>query len=252
MPLAVGHPYRFFPPGNEIYAAVTPYTFPTVTNLVYYLDAGNTSSYPGSGTTWTDLAGSGIAMTLYGSPTYSTAGGGSIVFVPASSQYGATSTSLTSMPNWTIEVWHYYTGVFTGTNACIVTNNFPGTTAKIQFNLGSTSPVTNVIQTAFYNGSWVNNASYTPPTTNTWYHIVGTYNGASLVAYVNGTAVATTATTATAASNTDGFRIMRRWDTSGYADHWGGSLAVFRLYSRGITSTEVSANFTATRGRFGV
>lgn len=252
-PTAV-NPFRSVSPGfvTLSVAATATYTFPTTSGLVYYLDAGNTSSYPGSGTTWTDLVGSGVAMTLYGSPAYSSAGGGSIVFVPASSQYGATSTSLTSTPNWTIEVWHYYTGVFTGTNACIVTNNYPGTTAYIQFNLGSTSPVTNVIQTAFYNGGWVNNASYTPPTTNTWYHIVGTYNGASLVTYVNGTAVATTATTATALSNTAGFRIMRRWDTSGYADHWGGSLSVFRLYNRGITSTEVGSNFTATRGRFGI
>ncbi len=26
--------------------------------LVFYVDAGNTKSYPGSGTTWTDLVGS--------------------------------------------------------------------------------------------------------------------------------------------------------------------------------------------------
>jgi hypothetical protein len=250
MPLATGHPYRLFPPGNEIYA-VTTYTFPTVTNLVYYLDAGNASSYPGSGTTWTDLVGSGIAMTLYGSPTYSTAGGGSIVFVPSSTQYGATSTSLTSMPNWTMEVWHYYTNTLSGTNPCLVSGVYPGTTNRIQFNLGgpNNNNSTCSLATNFYNGGWYTNSSYTLPTTGTWYHIVGTYNGANLITYVNGTAVATTATTGTAGSNTAGIRIMRRWDNP---DCWGGSLAVFRLYSRGITSAEVSANFTATRGRFGV
>ena len=28
-------------------------------NLVFYVDAGNTKSYPGTGTTWTDLTGNG-------------------------------------------------------------------------------------------------------------------------------------------------------------------------------------------------
>ena len=43
----------------------------TVTaGLLFHLDAGNASSYPGSGSTWTDLAGSGLTTTLYNSPTY--------------------------------------------------------------------------------------------------------------------------------------------------------------------------------------
>jgi hypothetical protein len=48
--------------------------------LVLCLDAGNTKSYPGSGTTWTDLSGNGNTGTLVNGPTYSSANGGSIVF----------------------------------------------------------------------------------------------------------------------------------------------------------------------------
>ena len=49
---------------------------PTVTSLltsnrIIYLDANNSSSYPGSGTTWTNLASSGAySATLNGSPTF--------------------------------------------------------------------------------------------------------------------------------------------------------------------------------------
>ena len=32
--------------------------------LVLALDAGNTKSYPGSGTTWTDLSGNGLNATI--------------------------------------------------------------------------------------------------------------------------------------------------------------------------------------------
>ena len=48
--------------------------------LVLCLDAGNTKSYPGSGTAWTDLSGIGNTGTLVNSPAYSSANGGSIVF----------------------------------------------------------------------------------------------------------------------------------------------------------------------------
>ena len=48
--------------------------------LVLALDAGNPKSYPGSGTTWTDLSGNGNNGTLTNGPTYSSANGGSIVF----------------------------------------------------------------------------------------------------------------------------------------------------------------------------
>ena len=53
----------------------------TITDgLVLCLDAANRKSYPGSGTTWTDLSGRGNTGTLTNGPTYSSANGGSIVF----------------------------------------------------------------------------------------------------------------------------------------------------------------------------
>ena len=45
--------------------------------LFMYFDAGNVQSYPGSGNTWYDLAGS-LVGTLTGGATFSSADGGSI------------------------------------------------------------------------------------------------------------------------------------------------------------------------------
>ena len=42
--------------------------------LVLYLDAANTKSYPGSGTTWSDLSLRGNNMTLVNNPTFNTSG----------------------------------------------------------------------------------------------------------------------------------------------------------------------------------
>lgn len=48
--------------------------------LVLNLDAGVSDSYPGSGTTWSDLSGNANNGTLTNGPTYNSANGGSIVF----------------------------------------------------------------------------------------------------------------------------------------------------------------------------
>ena len=48
-------------------------------NMVVYLDAGNNSSYSGSGTSWNDVSGNGNNFTLVNGPTYSSSDGGAIV-----------------------------------------------------------------------------------------------------------------------------------------------------------------------------
>lgn len=218
------------------------------TNLVYYLDAGNRSSYPGSGSTWTDLMGSGKNITLYNSPAYSSANGGYLTFLPASSQYGESLSSFPTYTRFTLEVWHYYTGTNTGTYPCIVTEIYPGTTSQINYLLYG-YPTTTAVYVAFFNGAFQSSGSWTP-TANNWYHIVGTYDGANLQLYINGTLTVTTANTATPASSTAGFRLMRCWDTNTY--YWGGRLAVYRLYNRALSASEVSQNFNASRTRFGL
>ena len=49
-------------------------------NMVVYLDAGNNSSYSGSGTSWNDVSGNSNNFTLVNGPTYSSSDGGAIVF----------------------------------------------------------------------------------------------------------------------------------------------------------------------------
>ena len=61
--------------------------------LVLHLDAGNASSYPGSGTTWTDLSGSGNNGTLVNGPTYSSANGGSLSFDGVNDYVSVSNTS---------------------------------------------------------------------------------------------------------------------------------------------------------------
>ncbi len=57
-------------------------------NLVMHLDAGNSSSYSGSGTDWLDLTSNGVDAVLVNGPTYSsTEGGGSFYFDGVNDHY---------------------------------------------------------------------------------------------------------------------------------------------------------------------
>ena len=73
--------------------------------LIMHLDAANSSSYSGSGTTWSDLSGNGNDGTLTNGPTFSTDNGGAIVF-DGSNDY-VNTINLNSYTNLTIEMWIY-------------------------------------------------------------------------------------------------------------------------------------------------
>ena len=82
---------------------------PIVTDgLVFAVDAANYESYPGSGTTWTDLAGSNDG-TLTNGPTFDSGNGGSIAF-DGSDDKVTFSSAPSFYTNYTIECIfsHYY------------------------------------------------------------------------------------------------------------------------------------------------
>ena len=215
--------------------------------LMIYLDAANTRSYPGTGNTWYDLRGNRNFTLQNNPPFFANSAGGSIGFTAANSHWASSSTSLSLMTRFSVEVWHYYTGVLTGPAPCIVTEFYYGSNGQINFNLGST---TNGIglKIGYYNGGW-NESSIYALSANNWYHIVGNYDGANFRLYINGVNQVTTANTGTPTANTGGIRLMRRWDSDEY---WSGNLSIVKIYNRALSATEIKQNFEATRDRYGI
>ena len=84
---------------------VTPFTPTIVTNgLVVNYDASNSTSYPGSGTTWFDISGNAKNATLVNGPTYSTSGGGSITVDGVNDYITLPTTGLNSNADFTLEL----------------------------------------------------------------------------------------------------------------------------------------------------
>jgi hypothetical protein len=71
--------------------------------LVLCLDAANTKSYPGSGTSWVDLSGNGNNGTLTNGPTFSSANSGSVLLDGANDYIACGNFS--TLNNMSIGMW---------------------------------------------------------------------------------------------------------------------------------------------------
>lgn len=217
--------------------------------LVLNLDAGEPSSYPGSGTTWTDLSGSSITGTLTNGPTYSSSNGGFISFDGTDDMVVmANSTELdTQTPS--VEVW-------VKTNA--TTQNgfwFEKGIVNTQYSLFQEG--SNIQWRQYYsNLSNITNLTTTTATymnTTSWYQVVGTYSSGNRRLYINGVLVNSDAQTGTLGTSSSGMSIGVYGGFSGSRGYYyNGSLAICRIYRKSLSAQEVHRNYLATKSRFGL
>jgi hypothetical protein len=217
-----------------------------VTNgLVLCLDAGNTKSYPGTGTTWTDLSGNGNAGTLTNGPTYSGANGGSIVFDGTDKYINGSLPTVGAGASVTIEAVIKLNDVTLGTTKDIINQGRSG----ITFSYGM---IINGNNLRFRNSNSDHAlSSPTALTTGVWYHLVLSSSGSVTTGYCNGISQGTAAVGVTTNSIAD-YHISRRSSNSA-TEFMNGNIALIRVYNnKALTSSEVQQNFNAIRGRFGI
>jgi len=208
--------------------------------LVLCLDAGNTKSYPGSGTTWTDLSGNGNNGTLTNGPTYSSSNGGSIVFDGVNDCIVVNNNAnILSKTAYTKIAWFYPTSFVTNNN--IVSG---GNSGQHAFWLGASTNLR-----AGHNGSWSTVVSNTTLSLNNWYCGAVTYSDTSgWVLYLNGIPEVTNASITTFTGNQE---IVIGAYTTG-SNVFTGRIPQVSIYNRALTASEIQQNFNALRGRYGI
>ena len=194
-----------------------------VTNgLVLALDAGNTKSYPGSGTAWTDLSGNGNHGTLTSGPTYSSTNGGSIVF-DGVDDYVSTSVNFGSSSQFTVSMFVNNTSRGVGDGQILSIGN-----EKLLF--------------------------YTTTSTGPWAFSVYSptiFSGIPFEMFINGQSIYYTNTSISSYTLTaESVQIARR--ISGGASQFPSKFATTQIYNRALSAAEVQQNFNATRGRYGI
>jgi hypothetical protein len=210
--------------------------------LILYLDAGNTNSYPGSGTTWTDLSVSGFNGTLTNGPTFNASNGGSIVF-DGTDDFVQCSGSPT-VTEATFLVWIKRNGTQGSFNGIFYSRGTLG--SGLSFGLSNQLGYSWNDDPLTYN--WA--TGLTPPDA-AWAMCSVAVTSSNATAYLHQASGLTSAVNTTPHASSTLGSIKIAYD--GFmARYFNGNIAQAILYNRALSASEIAQNFDATRRRYGI
>jgi len=220
---------------------------------VLCLDAGNTKSYPGSGTSWSDLSGQGNTGTLTNGPTYSSVNGGSIVFDGTDDEVLINNNEMARIGtgNHTITAWVNNDIVteedFIGTNGTstgdvllMIYNQAGGGSGGFRGHAWSSTGNSNTINSprAIGTGNW---SMLTQRVT--W--------GGNIDLFENGVLTATQALVGGAPTSSRTQMVIGcRGSGGSSSSHFDGKISNVSIYNRALTASEIQQNYNALKGRY--
>ena len=224
--------------------------------LVCCWDAANKRSYPGAGTTWTDLVGRQNG-TMQNNTSFNSAKGGVLEFdgtddyvsVPDSDYLDSITSAIT------VSVWVYWSSdandistIISKASAAGWSSPYSSWNMRLRHGTGGwgTDAVEFWAAGSYTTGGQFYSSSSIPR--DTWTHIVGTYDGANQKIYINGVLDGTEAETAAIAATS--YPLYIGVNSGDIGEDFEGSLANVLIYNRGLTAAEVKQNYNATKGRF--
>lgn len=202
--------------------------------LVMCLDAANAKSYPGSGTTWTDITGNGNNGTMTGITFQSEAGGCMETTGVTGSYIDISGIDFTSNANYTIVCGSRYATGSNGRVVCGRTNNWL---------LGHHGTYLD----RYYASGWINQPTAT--TGNAWkiYAGTGDTNADLYSLYINGANEVSNSTAG--AQGPTGIRVGKSHSDTEFSD---ARTSFILAYDRVLGAEEVAKVYYAYRGRFGI
>lgn len=222
---------------------------PEVANigLVLNLDAGNSRSYPGSGTSWGDASGIAASTTLVNAPTFSS----NYLTFNGTNQCATAPINL-NYTQGTISLWIYPTAA-NNNNFCVYTNNAPTSSYTHQLGISTGNKLLAYI---YDQGAPLARLS-TGTTTlnlNTWYNLSLVWlNGGYFRSYINAVQETTSALTTAWASGSNFWLGSNTGGGSGApANYFAGRMSIVQVYNRALSVAELQQNFEALRGRYGI
>jgi Concanavalin A-like lectin/glucanases superfamily len=215
--------------------------------LVLNLDAGNVSSYPGSGSSWFDLSTASNTMSLPADlvNSYSNIGGGSFLFTNTSSKTIVNNAfkNLNSITAISLELWINYSS--SGNYQFWISD------ATCQYRFGITSG-----GNFFWDMSHHNDFSYSSYVlpTGQWKHVVITsgLESGSIISriYVNGSLITSQNEGSSTFPSLTQLLIGSGENSTIYL--FNGRLSSCRVYNLALTAADVLQNFTSTKGTYGL
>ena len=213
-------------------------------NIKLYLDAANTNSYYGTGTTWTDLSGLSNNGTLINGPTYNTDNGGYFIFDGNNDYVTATSALSDSfwLENWTISFWVNF-------------DNINNERILLQHGFSSVSNGLHLMERSgkFILGLYGNDLTgSTSLSTNTWYNVTFTLNNTTRVKqiFINGSL--DNSNTGSASYSGTGGNARIGGQVLNFGNYFDGKMSSVIAYSEVLTSSQIADNYNAFKERYGL
>ena len=236
------------------------------------LDASNSKSSPGSGTTWSDVSGNGRDFTWSSEPTYNTRPvvsgyqqpdsiDSAMASGPASNSFGITSSTGASFvfyctnDNLTAKsAFKWYTGDGSGTDARGYFAHLPWNNGIIYFDKATVtdgSLANNGATVTSSGGGRVNTSSNPGSHVNYfWVHVFTcSADGATMKIYRDGEEIASRTNAGSNPTLASTAATIGGDDT--YASGWDAKMGAFLCYNRELSADEVKQITAALRGRDG-
>jgi hypothetical protein len=215
--------------------------------LTFNLDAGSVISYPTTGTSWYDVSYNNCNGVLSNGPTFSSSGvSSSIVFDGIDDSVNIGDRTLTFKPtNFTVSVWFYSDN--TNNGGSIIRNRCYGWGINVQ----TTNVSTFVYDTT--QSIYQTNCSFTP---NQYNNVVFTFGNNNTSMYLNGVLQSSQGTASNSAYYVDCsnelYRIALGKDGDYSGAYFKGKISVATLYNRPLSQSEITQNYNALKGRYGL
>ena len=211
-------------------------------NLKLHLNASDTTSYGGSGSTWTDISGSGVNGAINGA-TFESDTRGYFHFDGTDDTITLTATDSSpinfSSETHTVEFWVNFDNL---SNDDVIVGKFGGsnTLKSFQIQVSSTNKLTVLERDGGNNHTYETTGTFS---TGVWTHFAYTRSASTIKLYINGTLdKSDTASNAINAGSTQDITIGNQAGASVYFD---GRMSVLRIYNTTLTDSEVAQNFRA-------
>jgi hypothetical protein len=230
----------------------------SLNGLVLCLDAANPKSYPGSGTTWSDLSGNGNNGTLVNGVGYSGDNLGSLSFdgandrvnVPSSASLG--NDKVNAAPIMSLDFWANVTRKSGGGVQYQQLAGFRnGSTFGFFVLLLDGSGATVNTEARFWNSAGIAfdiSVNYIPYF-NKWTHIGFVANVNRTDLYINANLVGSrTDVSGSFGASSGNFAVGSVPDGSSFPTL--GNISSVKVYNRALTASEIQQNYNALRSRF--
>jgi hypothetical protein len=223
--------------------------------LVLALDAANTKSYPGSGTSINDLSRNVNPGTLINGPTFNSGNGGSIVFDDTNDYINLGNTSILNF-QWndphSIEVWLKRSN--SGSAFIYGKNLSSGTFAGTEFSFNASNLIYYMIRNSNTVSTRLFSQSSSTYTDGLWHQFIVTYDGSGdaegINLYVDTISDSNVINNGNITGGITSSAIACIGAGNGARNFFGGNIAITKVYNRVLSSSEILQNYNSTKSRF--